>query len=262
MVLFLALEAIAAAVCPADAAALIGALDRAESAFTELDSPGFHQAVNDAAADADCLTAPIDPATAARLHRMVGLRGFVDGDEAAARLAFAAARSIEPTYAFPTSLLPRNHPALALYDEAAQVAGTTEAAPAPAEGRLQFDGSPSLLRPSAWPTVAVLVGPAGAAMHSAYLSPGEPIFSYTVAIPAPDRRVNAPLAVGAGAGLVCSGLLYGLARASHEAFYDPSTPDADLPDLQARTNHLFYSSVGAAALGVGAGVGALTLHWR
>lgn len=263
MFLLLALEVIAAAVCPAEPAALSASLDRAESAFNDMDERAFRQAVNDAAADADCLTQPIDSATAARLHRMVGLRAFVDGDEAAARLAFAAARAVEPVYAFPESFLPRNHPALALYGEAAQLSGAADAVDPPAQGQLQFDGQASLARPRAWPTVAVLVDPAGNAEHSAYLSPGEPLFPYPVAPPEPDaRRLNTPLAVSAGLSLLGSGVLYGLARASYDRFYDPVTPDGDLAALQDRTNRLYYTSVGAAALGVGAGIGAFTVRWR
>ena len=262
MLLLVVLTLTARAACPASPSALAASLDSAEAAFNELDSQKLHKATEDAQSQADCLTAPIDAATAARLHRAVGLRAFVDGDQDSARLSFAAARAADPAFVFPEDVLPRNHPARALYDQASQVAPVAMPAAPPSSGTLEFDGAPSLSRPAAWPTVAVLVGDRGEAAHSAYLSPGEPLFPYSTGRAGPTARMNVPLAVTAGVSLAAAGVLYGAARSSFDRFWDEATPTTELEGLQSRTNGLFYGSMGAAALGVAAGVGVFTVHWR
>ena len=265
--LLLVLEVLAQAACPADPAALAGSLQKAEMAFSALDADGTRAAMNEALGEAACLSAPIDAALAARLHRDHGLRAFIDGNEAEARLAFAAARAADSSYEFPEGLLPRNHPIRALYDAATTVPATSAPAPKPASGHLDFDGASSQSRPSAWPTVAELIDPSGKDVKSAYLEPGDALFPYPVAttVAASTHKKHGPslpLAIVAGASLVAAGACYGEADVSYNAFWDPNTANGDLPGLQAKTNALFYGSVGSGILALGTGVGAVVIgHW-
>lgn len=267
--LFVALFVGAAhAECPAHLAALDASLDRVQAAFSRLDTEGFARESDEVMRDAGCLVEPIVPSEAARLHRASGLRAFVSGREADAREAFAAAAAIEPAFRFPESFVPPEHPIRRLYDAADSGSRAALDVPPPALGQLQFDGVPSLRRPTDRPTLAVLVGTSGEVIESAYLWPGDRLFDYVIAAPvttiptapspiAARRRPTLPLALVAGAGLVASGTCYALALDASHTFWTPGTPAADLPALQRRTNALYITSVGAAALALGTGVGAV-----
>ncbi|MBM4368040.1 MAG: hypothetical protein FJ102_17640, partial [Deltaproteobacteria bacterium] len=179
--MILLLAALAHAACPASPGVIEAALDSAQVAFRMMDRAGFQGATDTVREGLDCLAEPVSPALAARVHRVNGLREFFAGNDAGARLAFAAARAIDPVYAFPDSIVPPGHPVRALYDEANSVSSVTVAAPAPAEGSMEFDGSPSPSRPSERPTLALLVRPDRSVAASAYLWPGDPLFPYTAA---------------------------------------------------------------------------------
>lgn len=267
MTLLALLVGTALAECPAHLASLDAALDRAQLAFSRLDTVGFARESEEVMREAGCLIEPIVPSEAARLHRASGLREYVAGREDAASSAFVAARAIEPTWQFPESFVPPEHPIRRLYDAARHGSHATVEVESPALGHLEFDGVPSVQRPIDRAALAVLVGPDGEVTDSAYLWPGDPLFAYAFAAPvaplplpatAPPRpRPTVPLAIVAGVSVVASGACYALALDANHAFWTPGTPEGDLPALQSRTNALYITSVGAAVLAVGTGVGAV-----
>ncbi|MDP2310031.1 MAG: hypothetical protein Q8P18_28695 [Pseudomonadota bacterium] len=277
MVLLLSLVGVALGECPAHPATLEDSLDRAQLAFSRLDAAVFVRESDEVMREAGCLVEPIAPADAARLHRTSGLREFVSGREDTASEAFAAARAIEPTWMFPESFVPPDHPIRRLYDDARASSRAGVDAPPPALGHLEFDGVVSRRRPADRATLAVLVGPTGEVTDSAYLWPGDPLFDYLIAAPVAEpvdapvatlpgplpaspprrRRPTLPLALVAGASAVASGACYAIALDTSQTFWTPGAPAADLPALQQRTNVLYVTSVGAAVLALGTGVGAV-----
>lgn len=269
MIVVVLFGALAQAACPAEPTSISEALARAEADFRDMDASAFRAGTDEILASTACLSGHVDATLAAQLHRVLGLRAFLDGREEAARLDFAAARTADPQYSFPETLLPRNHPIRAIYEAASTVPAAADPVLPPAQGHLEFDGQETLSRSRAWPTLAVLLDPSGAASQSAYLNPADPLFSYAVSAgalavnttgPSPRRHgASLPLIVGAGVGALAAGALYGAAAVSHASFFDPATPDAEIPGLQTRTNTLFYSSVGTGVLAVGAGVGAFVM---
>jgi hypothetical protein len=112
----------------------------------------------------------------------------------------------------------------------------------------------------------------GTVSFTAYLAPGDPVPAYpleadvpdpaVVVVPMPsgelpplppppppkEHRARIPLWIAAGVTAVGSGVAYGMADAGQRRFTDPTTPDADLDGLRARTNTLVViSGFGAAA---------------
>lgn len=249
---------IAHAACPATPAELQATLNTAQSALEHLDQEAFLANTTLALAEASCLSAPTTPLQSAFLHRMIGIRAFVDGREAEAIQAFAAAYQLDPSYNFPESLLPAGHPIRALYANAASLSPSLSPVPPPVSGQLAFDGTISLLRPSSQPTLSQWVQSTGA-VNSAYLWPNDPMLSYPIATEAPTptkqrAKISIPLAIGTALSTVAAGSCYALAYQSHEQFYDSETPLGELSGLRDRSNGLFFTSVGTGALALGLGV--------
>ena len=101
-----AAPAFAEAPCSAAAsrADLRGALQRAESAFGDLDVETFTSSMDDAIFMVPCVHETLDSAEIARFHRLQGIRQFVANQEDRAVQSFAAARATEPDYQLPTWL--------------------------------------------------------------------------------------------------------------------------------------------------------------
>jgi hypothetical protein len=149
---------------------LDGSLEQAQSAFYAMDLQAFRKASDEAALLAGCLKDRVSPALAAKVHRVRGLREYVEGHDAEAKAAFAAARRVEPGYAFPTSVAAADHPVRETYATAPPV---QLAQPAPAsDGRLEFDGVPGG-RPVGVPTLAQVVARNGTVLQGSYLSPDD-----------------------------------------------------------------------------------------
>lgn len=262
MFLLLAASVLAAPVCPASVAEVTAAVADAEQAFVRLDRTGLDRSLADAAAELACMTSPIPPTLAARLHRAKALAAFVAGDEPGARRALYAARVVDPVGDYPSGLLPADHPLRGLLVNA--VLGTPASAPipAPAQGSVWFDGRISLSRPSDRPTVFQRTGPKGEVVDGAWLSPDEALPTFDLAKSEAATKAVGPsvfLASGAGAALVASGVTYGLAAVANARFRDPATPDEDIPGIYQTNNTLVYTSVGLGALAVAGGVGAVVV---
>lgn len=252
--------------CPARTTGeLVALLEDAQQALAAGDLTTFRGVTDRVRLAVPCLEEEVPRHEAARIHRFQGLRSAADGDAERAAQAFAAARSIEPKYVFPASLLPPDSPLLAQYEATNPNRGDVELVPPPLEGRIQMDGRMSLERPTEWPTVLQLFDAEGAVDATSYLHPGEPMPVYE---PLPEDRWdevgyptaggNARLRTGAIAGAavsgIATGLLLGLAGSSRTAWSEAGTL-AEANAAQKRTNTFSTASAVTGALTVGFGVG-------
>lgn len=226
-------------------------LGQAEAAFAARDEAVFDEAMTQLADDLVCLDAVVEPALAGRYHRLVGLRLYARGDQEGARLAFAAARAVDPFGALPSELLPAGHEARELSVTAA-TPGAVEPVRPPVRGALFFDGKPSHDRPVDRPTVLqVQVG--GGLETSRYLAPGDTMPAYPQATAHPVAHWI--LAGVAGAFAVGGGVCYGLALDAATTLDGPLPADTtreDVVALQQRANTLVVASAGAGVLGAAA----------
>lgn len=267
------------AVCPATSANLAESLEAAEAAFADMDTAAFLTATNRVTAEANCLAESTPRSVIARLHRVEGLRAFVDKDNDRAARAFAAGRSIEPAYTFPEQLVPAGHPVRTQYTTLNPDAGGSTAVPAPASGYLAFDGRTTTARPNGRPTLAQLVGDDGGVAQSRYLWPDDPMFDYlgvtstvaatdaatplgTTAAPSRKKGPNVGLAIAAGTTLAAGAASWLVAKNAHDEYYAADVDVTQLDALRARSNAFSWLAVGAGVAGVGLGVGAVVGgHW-
>ena len=219
-------------------------LERAEAAMAALDVDTFLAAVQEGWIMVPCLDEPLTVPQAAHLHRVEGLRRWVDEETERADQALRAARSLDPLYVFPDELLDPGHELRTSF-EAMSPALVTERVDRPREGTLYFDGLEGTERPVEAATLWQLELPSGA-VQSSYLFPGEPGPDYD----AVSRRKR--LLWGTTAGLAAGALAsYGTSAAASQAFWadDPAYASADLDAKRALANASFGVSL---ALGIGA----------
>jgi hypothetical protein len=266
----------AAADCgePVSTAELLTMLEQAEWAYGQADLPGFSQASEQLRVELPCASEQLPRNIAARVHRAVGLRGFVERDPDVSTRAFAAARAIEPNYSFPSSMVPDGNPVLADYNAVPTEAGQHRDVLPPADGGLVFDGRPGISRPLSWPSIVQFVASTGEVTDTLYLWPDQSLPVYEVAterpepIPEPGAApprgpaVSLPLLAVAGGCALASGGLYLASRSAHADFYDPGAELGELEAIRARHNALVWASRGGAAGAVLAGAGAvLVVRW-
>ncbi|MCB9678989.1 MAG: hypothetical protein H6737_28065 [Alphaproteobacteria bacterium] len=250
---------VAAAECdtPSRNADLLGALEGASVAFGQLDIESFQMSHTEAKQHLECLTEPISRTTAAEFHRVTGLSLFLERNSPSAAKAFAAARAIEPDYTFPTDLIPEGNPVLETYTQVDPEAGATELVPRPKVGSIKLDGSGSLNRRTALPSIFQLFDGRGAVMNTTLLMPGDALPEYEVpSNAAPEKTAkggpNIPLLAGAGASLVVAGGLYAGGAATRGAWANADTI-AEAESKRGLTNTLVIASgvAGVAAVGLG-----------
>ncbi len=150
--------------CPVSAAK-VQELDAAvETAFSALNEDALETATADLDQALGCLAQPIPAALAAETHRAFAFSEYVQGDRAGAREAFAAARSIEPGYEIPETLLPPKHPLRALYAEALKPGATGIELP----GAWLVDGLRANALPSDRPAILQRMNDSGLVVFSAH----------------------------------------------------------------------------------------------
>jgi hypothetical protein len=211
-----------------------------------VDAGAFRAAAASMRTVVPCLVEPLTPQEAAAIHRVQGLAAWLDGDTEAARRDFAAARAADPTWQFPTTMIPVGNPVRALYDGAAALPGGDHI-PAAKAAKPWIDGAPGRLRPAGRPVVFQLVH-GREAIQTTWLAANDPLPTYHRA----DEGTRAPLLVGAGVAALGAGAL---AFWASRLEADPPVPTSE-EDLQgiAATNHalaISASGLGVAAVGVG-----------
>ena len=154
-----------------DNAQLVATMDQAEVAFAALDLSSFQTAMDLAVFSVACLNDPLRPQDAARFHRLQGLRQFVAGEEQGARASFRSARSAQPEYSFPTSLVPAGHAIRDLYVRSPP-SSLKIPAPVPQNGELWIDGEPSELWDNQSPALLQVISD-GAVISTHYMLPGD-----------------------------------------------------------------------------------------
>lgn len=258
----------AAEPCAATSRDLLAAEESALSAYAALDLAGFVAATDRLEHTLDCLIEPVTRDLVAEAHRMIGLDAFIAGDRDRARLAFAAARALEPGWRFPESLFPPGHPVRAIYEEVPLDRASWAPLP-PTSAVVRLDGRAADARPSSWPTLIQVFDVNGAVLESAYLWPGDPLPALPPALPPtpalasqmappaplpaePERRgprwgwlgVAAASAGGAAAS-------YGVALATADRYRDEDTNPAERELLRERANMLTLASGAAGLVAVG-----------
>lgn len=104
-------------ICPDDTRhAVVRAAYDVERTWLHLDGPGFDVSRNRLGKLMMCLDDAVDPEDALAIHRARGLIAFVDGDQDAARRAFAAVHALQPEWVPPEKLVPREHPLWRLFE--------------------------------------------------------------------------------------------------------------------------------------------------
>lgn len=265
------LSALAEAACPSTSEDVVLSIEKAEGAFRDLDVVLFRRETDGLTLEVGCLHEHLPREVIARIHRVEGLRAFVDGDTDRAVGAFASARVIEPSYRFPETLVPVDHPVQGQY-----LAGDPGLVPRvallpPAEGRLEIDGRVEPGLPEDRPAVVQWIRDDGSVPESVYHWPGGPVFAYPGApIGAPgdappllmtsSRRTSRTIAVVAGAVLATAGGLYTGAAISRGQYFADDATTGDLDPLRAQTNSLFWGAVGVGAVGLGLGGVAVVAH--
>ena len=241
-------------------------IEAANAAFADLDIEGFRARVAEVAGDLPCVRDPVDGHLSAEVHRLLGLRAAAEDDRIRAKEAFAAARSIEPDYRFPEHVIPPGSPVLEVYTALPLDSRRTTAVPTPAEGRLHFDGRPTVARPSGWPTLLQIYDAQGAVKQTEYLLPSDPMPAYPVPIevppppPPPPRPARVPLLAAAGTAVIATGAMSIAGLATTARYNDLSTPDERLPTLRRRSNALAWAAGGGLVVSVALGA-AVVVTW-
>jgi len=260
---------------PTDTAQLSRLLADAELAFTRLDIDAFNASTDALNKQVPCLQEQMPRSLAAEIHRYVGLKAVLSRDFDSAAMAFAAARSVEPQYRFPASLVPDGNPIHDVYSQFDMEAASDEEVPPPAQGQLKFDGTVGVARSTSWPTIVQLVDDEGSVTATVYVYPGDIMPSYPPRVagePAPDPFAiappppretksgpNVPLLATAGGAIALSGVFAGLAASSEATFWNESTPDSELPGLRGRINTFVALSAVTGTVAVGSGVAGIAL---
>ncbi len=244
-----------AAFAGCDQVALKLALDAGETAFAARDKEGVQVASADVTGFVACQSEHIEPATASRVHGLLGMNAWLDQDEDTAALYFAAARAADLDYLFPQTAVPDTHPMRKAFDEASGAFALTTPLQQVETWTWFVDGRASTDLYSERPVVLQLDGPEEGLHASLVVATGQspPL------IPLPDapapvvrerRTATVGLAAGAAGLAATSGVLFGASRKAETTYYSsPSVADAE--SQQDRVNSLSVASgtsLGAAAL--------------
>lgn len=184
-------------------------LGRVESSWNN-DEDAVRRATDSVRAAIPCLGEPLTPAVAARIHRAMGLRAWLDRKDPGtvpARLWFAAARNVEPDYSFPPDLVAPEDPERREYIAVPVGDGRTTEVKSTKETSAHFDGIRTSRRPEEWPTLYQLLDANERLLTTAYLMPGEEIPLTTGGAGSKPRgQPTAWLAGGASVGLLGAGI--------------------------------------------------------
>lgn len=285
----LALLAAPALPCPRPVVAseLLDEMAAAEIAFYALDDGSFRTHLGAVLAGVDCLAEPVDDTFCARLHRLVGVGAFSDGDSSRAIVSFSSARRIEPdTAVWPQ--LPADHPMAVLYHGMDPAVCAPVPVSLPGGVELRLDGHAAVEISPCLAAVAQALDPAGTVRATHYAWPGEDLGAWAVArvgtppaqAPPVDAAIaigSAPgdpvvppsgsssqgprLAVGAGASGVLAGVAWLVAVNASNRFWNERGAEDDLARLRTTSNTATGVAAGLTVVTGGLGVAA-AVTWR
>ncbi|MEZ4317546.1 MAG: hypothetical protein R3F61_08575 [Myxococcota bacterium] len=248
---------------------VIVALEKAVARYEAVDVEGFTEAVTAIDAATTCLGESVTRSNAAAMHRMHGLAAFLERDEAASRQSFAAARTIEPAYTFPTAVVPEGNPVLEQYIAIDPAAGAKVTLPFPSDGTVKLDGSSRLERNPRLPVLFQRIDASGAVTQTVLVAGGAETPTYPAGKEPQEKKgpsgPNLPL-LAAGVGTVAvAGGVYGGAWATNRAFYKERDGDRDeerLTSLRSTANTLVITSATLSVVGIGLGGTSFALSGR
>lgn len=248
------LTALTASTCPAPLPVdrFPQLLEAAEMAWTRLDVAAFGRAVDAADQALPCVDGVVDAPTVARFDRLVGMQAFLARDTTRARIAFAAARRVDPTSDLSLALVPEGNP-LRLEFKAIPIDTITfQTVRVRVDRTPTFDATATDQRPANVPTLFQLQAADGSVRSTAWLWPDEPL----PADARPDLRRRNLLLAAAAQGVVAGGLYAGSVLAA-DTYWDPTTPRDRLDGLRTVVNALNGVALGLVATGTGTAVVAL-----
>ncbi len=243
--------AVAHADCPEPASAvrIEETTARATEALSRADADAYRAAHDEATALIPCLDALVPVDLAAAIHRMGGVRAFLDRDLERAHVRFASARMLDPNYEWPDELLPPSHPIRSAYVEVALTGMRFDVPVSPRRGIVATDGRIGQGRLEGLPTIFQLINNDGTPADSRVLEPMEPYPEYAGQ---QKRRIRVTSIAAVGA-VVGAGLFYYAAADARGTYNDLSTPYSELDGH--RTRVVAFSLTSGILLGAGAGAG-------
>ncbi len=235
-------------------------LDGALARLADLDIDAFKTETDAIQGIVPCVSEDLSPTLVAKLHRVYGLRLFGERT-GGARVAFAAARFLEPDYSFPESLIQEGSPVLEEYAAVDTADRRTVLVREPTEGSLRFDGRATLERSADWPTVLQIYDASSTLSETAYLLPQDRLPAYPGSVKFDTRKLRIPLiSVTAIAGVAAGSLVAASAHSRSNYFDEDHFEYKELSAARARTNALVAASGVTGLLAVGTGI-AVAVVW-
>jgi len=239
--------------CPtAPTNADIGALlDSADAALNEADVDGFQTTIQKVALNVPCLSEPITPELAARLHAFQGIRHYVAGETDQATGAFFASRVLNPDTSLPAALFPDGHEIHGVFNDTPVDTARSSRLPGPKDGKLLIDGEATTGKPLERPFVAQRVD-GETVLDTRYLGIDEAVINYDIS------RASRLTSAGPRARrlqlsllpVLPAAVLYGMAWSDlqkFEALENHSVP-SDEVDSQRTKNGVLVGASGALAI--------------
>jgi hypothetical protein len=231
---------------------LDAAVDEVQTAWTNVDDTAFRDGLNTLAGVLlPCMGDAVTPETAARVHLLMGLHLFANGDEENAFASARAARASDPDFVPGPELVPAEHPLHAVWDAAPEPPRPRKV-PEPKAGAVAFDGVQSRLRDPERASIVQVFDDTGFARTTTYLGVGEVMPIY----PAVPRRRNTLLGCAIGAGTLGGAAYVGAWSARGDVYGLAASPDPQRSALESsRTTTNVLSVLSTTLIGTAAGCG-------
>ena len=238
-----------------DAAALNLAVGVGEAAFATRDKEALVAAVAELEPLVACQADVVPAEQAARVHGLLGMAAWIEGDLETTEASFAAARAADMNYVFPMTAVPESHPIRQAFDEAPGSLAATMPLPADDAWVWSVDGREALSYPRERPSIVQLDGPEAGLYSSTLLLAGGPAPQLPASLPEPvadakTRQVPVVLVAGAVGLAAGAGALFGASHAAERSYWE-STSVADAEVQRGRVRGLTIASgasLGGAAL--------------
>jgi hypothetical protein len=237
------------------------AVDETEAAWKNVDDTAFRDGLNTVAGVLlPCMGDAVTPDTAARVHLLMALHLFGNGDQDNALASARAARAAAPSFVPGPDLVPAEHPLHVVWDEAPPDQKAHQV-PEPKAGSVAFDGVQTRQRVADRASIVQLFDDTGFAKATTYLGVGESMPLY----PAVPRRRNTLVGCTIGAGAI-GGVAYVGAWSARSNVYagavDTGAAPGAIEQQRATTNVLSVLSTTLLATAVGCGTGAALVGQR
>ncbi len=235
--------------------------DVAQRAFGELDPATFGAAREQVESGLPCVSTPMPPPVAARVHLLSALAAFLDDDQAQTVASFQAARAAHPSLEL-GAWLPDTHPLRLDW----RIAGILDE---PEPSALTLFGEDQLLVDGLEGETLVLTRPAvlqrvqsGSVVDTSLWQGGELPGWMELYEPRLGPEIKRRLWLGGATFVVAgaTGALLAVSSTAHDRYVDEDTPYEDLATLEKRANATSSAAIGTGAVALGLGVG-LAVTW-